>query len=51
MVAAKGLVLLRPVTFVIENVKKFEEVCAILRNSIPLQLLKIDYNNNNRSKI
>ncbi|KGN56768.1 inosine triphosphate pyrophosphatase [Cucumis sativus] len=37
-----GLVLPQPVTFVTGNVKKLEEVRAILGNSIPFRSLKLD---------
>ncbi|XP_071722121.1 inosine triphosphate pyrophosphatase [Rutidosis leptorrhynchoides] len=40
--AARGVVLPRPVTFVTGNAKKLEEVKAILGQSIPFQSLKLD---------
>lgn len=43
MAAAKAAVVLpRPVTFVTGNVKKLEEVKAIIGNSIPFKSLKLD---------
>ncbi|KAM7258596.1 hypothetical protein ACFE04_014337 [Oxalis oulophora] len=40
--AARGIILPRPVTFVTGNAKKLEEVKAILGQSIPFQSLKLD---------